>query len=66
MAPMETAQENKMSTARKIYNKARVPNGAIQFLATALVLGHLAARYGETAVRKHQEQVLKACNGRKS
>jgi hypothetical protein len=55
-----------MSTARKIYNKARVPNGAIQFLATALVLAHLATRYGETAVRKHQEQVIKACNGRKS
>ena len=55
-----------MTDSRKIYNKARVPNGAIQFLATALVLAHLATRYGETAVRKHQEQVLKACNGRKS
>ena len=55
-----------MTASRKIYNKARVPNGAVQFLATALVLGHLATRYGEVAIRKHQEQVIKACNGRKS
>ena len=55
-----------MTDSRKIYNKARVPNGAIQFLATALVLAHLATRYGEKAVRKHQPQVLKACNGSKA
>jgi hypothetical protein len=63
---METALENNVTASRKIYQESKVPNGAIQFLATALVLGHLATRYGETAVRKHQEQVLKACNGRKS
>jgi hypothetical protein len=63
---METALENNVTVSRKIYNKARVPNGAIQFLATALVLAHLATRYGEKAVRKHQPQVLKACNGSKA